>query len=67
MLDAAEAAPALRWAAWVARWPDEWVAANDEFTPHSFVANVTGWRGAVGTVGPGAEGVPSGCSIRPAA
>ncbi|MGE3360215.1 MAG: amidase family protein, partial [Acidimicrobiia bacterium] len=42
---------------------DEWVAANDEFTPHNFVANVTGWPALSLPWGLGPVGVPVGLQL----
>ncbi|MFN0029598.1 MAG: amidase [Acidimicrobiales bacterium] len=41
----------------------QWVAANDEFTPHSFVANVTGWPALSVPWGLGPSGVPIGIQL----
>ncbi len=41
----------------------QWVRANDEFTPHSFVANVTGWPALSLPWGLGPAGVPIGIQL----
>ena len=38
----------------------DWVSANDAFTPHSFVANVTGWPALSFPWGKGPHGIPIG-------
>lgn len=40
-----------------------WCEANDEFTPHTFVANVTGWPALSLPWGRGADGVPIGVQL----
>ncbi|MDH3704946.1 MAG: amidase family protein [Acidimicrobiia bacterium] len=42
---------------------DQWAAANDEFTPHSFVANITGWPALSLPWGIGPDGVPRGVQL----
>ncbi len=41
----------------------QWSRANDEFTPHSFVANVTGWPALSLPWGPGPSDVPIGIQL----
>lgn len=42
---------------------DAWVRANDLYTPHSFVANVTGWPALSVPWGKGPDGVPIGVQL----
>lgn len=41
----------------------QWATGNDEFTPHSFVANVTGWPALSLPWGRGPDGVPVGVQL----
>lgn len=42
---------------------DDWVRANDEYAPHSYLANVTGWPAVSVPWGQGPDGVPVGVQL----
>lgn len=42
---------------------DHWVEANDKYTPHSYVANLTGWPAVTMPWGRGPDAVPIGVQL----